>query len=212
MRTASIISACLHAAVLLFAQMLFRKNLMRALMEKQISLPDRVWHRVLLSWVAFFAVMGGLNLWVAYSFDTAIWVDFKLFGATGLIGAQLVRGLPHPQQSRQRVAQGGHLLGIHHQDVEDFAGDPAAVKQPCGTGLTCGLLAVGREERGRIQITAGKGSDVEAVLVDGRVVYRDGKFAGLAEAEGAVARAEKVGAAILDKAGLSRRLAPAWRA
>ena len=29
--------------------------------------------------------MGLLNLWVAYSFSTDTWVDFKLFGGIGLM-------------------------------------------------------------------------------------------------------------------------------
>jgi 5-methylthioadenosine/S-adenosylhomocysteine deaminase len=60
-------------------------------------------------------------------------------------------------------------------------------------------------------VTAGKGSDVRAVLVDGQVVYGGGKFARLADHHGAIAQAETVGRAILDQAGLSHRLAPAWR-
>ena len=60
-------------------------------------------------------------------------------------------------------------------------------------------------------ITAGKGSDVRAVLVDGQVVYRDGQFAHLADVARTIAEAERVGAAIIEKAGLSYRLAPAWR-
>jgi intracellular septation protein len=35
--------------------------------------------------VAFFALMGLLNLWVAYSFSTDTWVNFKLFGGIGLM-------------------------------------------------------------------------------------------------------------------------------
>ena len=60
-------------------------------------------------------------------------------------------------------------------------------------------------------MTAGKGSDVRAVLVDGKVAYRNGAFARLADAQGVIAEAEKVGKAIVAKAGLSHRLAPAWR-
>src|SRR5688572_18789758 len=60
-------------------------------------------------------------------------------------------------------------------------------------------------------VTAGKGSDVRAVLVDGRVVYRDGKFARLAEPRTAIAEAARIGRAIIIKAGLGHRLAPAWR-
>jgi 5-methylthioadenosine/S-adenosylhomocysteine deaminase len=60
-------------------------------------------------------------------------------------------------------------------------------------------------------VTACKGSDVRAVLVDGRIVYRDGKFARLADVQGRIAEAEKMAVAILQKAGLSHRLAPSWR-
>lgn len=61
-------------------------------------------------------------------------------------------------------------------------------------------------------VTAGKGSDVRAVLVDGRMVYRDGKFAHLSDPQRVIAEAEKIGRSILDSAGLGSRLVPAWRA
>jgi intracellular septation protein len=35
-------------------------------------------------WVGFFCLMAVLNLLIAYRFDTETWVNFKLFGATGL--------------------------------------------------------------------------------------------------------------------------------
>ena len=35
--------------------------------------------------MAFFGLMGLLNLWVAYSFSTGTWVNFKLFGGIGLM-------------------------------------------------------------------------------------------------------------------------------
>ena len=60
-------------------------------------------------------------------------------------------------------------------------------------------------------VTAGKGSDVRAVLVDGKVVYRNGTFTHLADVGGVIAEAEKVGKAIVAEAGLSHRLEPAWR-
>jgi intracellular septation protein len=65
--------------------LLFGKNLLRSLMGSQLSLPDRVWHRLNFAWVSFFALMGLLNLWVAYSFSTDTWVNFKLFGGLGLM-------------------------------------------------------------------------------------------------------------------------------
>ncbi len=57
----------------------------------------------------------------------------------------------------------------------------------------------------------GKGSDARAVLVNGEVVYRDGTFARMADDRSIIAEAERVGRAILDKAGLGHRLTPAWR-
>jgi intracellular septation protein len=75
----------LFAAALLAGQYGFRRNLIRAMMEKQMSLPDAVWLRLMLSWVGFFLVMGGLNLYVAFSFSLDTWVNFKLFGGMGLM-------------------------------------------------------------------------------------------------------------------------------
>jgi intracellular septation protein len=75
----------LFAAVLIFSELLFRKNLIRAMMGRQMTLPDTVWRKVNLSWIGFFLVMGALNLYVAFSFPTEIWVDFKLFGGIGLL-------------------------------------------------------------------------------------------------------------------------------
>ncbi|MFO1356984.1 septation protein A [Plasticicumulans sp.] len=64
--------------------LLFGKNLLRALLGQQMQLPAKVWHRLNFAWVAFFALMGLLNLWVAYTFSTDTWVNFKLFGSLGL--------------------------------------------------------------------------------------------------------------------------------
>jgi intracellular septation protein len=69
------------AAGLLF----FRKNLLKSLMGSQLELPDAAWRVMNWSWVGFFALMGVLNLWVAFNFDTDTWVNFKLFGGLGLM-------------------------------------------------------------------------------------------------------------------------------
>ncbi|ODV13077.1 MAG: septation protein A [Rubrivivax sp. SCN 70-15] len=61
------------------------KNLLKVMLGEQLQLPAKVWHRLNFAWVAFFAGMGLLNLWVAYSFSTDAWVNFKLFGGIGLM-------------------------------------------------------------------------------------------------------------------------------
>jgi intracellular septation protein len=73
------------AAALALGQLLWRRNLLRSLLGQQMKLPDAVWTRLNWAWAAFFAFMGLLNLWVAYTFDTAVWVNFKLFGGMGLL-------------------------------------------------------------------------------------------------------------------------------
>ncbi|WP_019140929.1 septation protein A [Noviherbaspirillum massiliense] len=77
-------------AALLVSQTLFRKNLVRLMMEKQISLPDSVWQRLGVTWGLFFLAMGVLNLYVAFNYATATWVNFKLFGFTGLMFAFII--------------------------------------------------------------------------------------------------------------------------
>ena len=72
-------------ASLLVGQLVFRKNGIKSLMGAQMSLPDAVWRKVNFSWVAFFAAMGFVNLWVAFNFSTSTWVNFKLFGSMGLM-------------------------------------------------------------------------------------------------------------------------------
>jgi len=67
------------------SQAVFGKNLLRTLLGQQIQLPPAIWHRLNFAWIAFFAAMGLLNLWVAYSFTTSTWVNFKLFGGLGLM-------------------------------------------------------------------------------------------------------------------------------
>ena len=73
----------LFAAGLLVARVTGR-NLMKTFMGSQMTLPDPVWERLNQMWVLYFAVMGALNLWVAYSWSTDIWVNFKLFGTMGM--------------------------------------------------------------------------------------------------------------------------------
>jgi intracellular septation protein len=72
------------------SQLLFRKNLLRALIGDQLQLPAGVWQRLNFAWVAFFAFMGLANIYVAYSFSTDAWVNFKLFGGIGLMLAFVV--------------------------------------------------------------------------------------------------------------------------
>lgn len=95
----------LFAATLFGSAQFFGKNLIRAMMEQQVELPDALWGRLNYAWIGFFAVMGVLNLWVAFNFSTDTWVSFKLFGGMGLMlvfivlqGVVLAKYLPDDKE------------------------------------------------------------------------------------------------------------------
>ena len=83
----------ISAIALVVAHVFFKQNLMRRAMEAQVQLPEQVWRKLLYAWMTFLTIMGALNLFVAfvlYKGDTAAWVSFKAFGATGLFFAFIV--------------------------------------------------------------------------------------------------------------------------
>jgi intracellular septation protein len=59
------------------------RNLMERALGSQIELPKLIWSRLLWLWVGNFALVGSLNLVVAYRFSEAFWVSYKLYSAIG---------------------------------------------------------------------------------------------------------------------------------
>jgi intracellular septation protein len=78
-----------YALAFLLGQFIFRKNLLKAVMGAQITMPEAVWARLSLVWVVYFLSMGVLNLYVAFSFPTSTWVSFKLY-SIGAIPAFII--------------------------------------------------------------------------------------------------------------------------
>ena len=68
-----------------FAALVMKKNAIKTMLGEQLTLPESVWTKVNLSWMAFFVIMGFLNLIIAFNFPTDVWVNFKLFGGMGLM-------------------------------------------------------------------------------------------------------------------------------
>lgn len=60
-----------------------KQPLIRRMMGHAVELPDSVWTKLNIAWVAFFLLLGGTNLFVAFTFHE-IWVDFKVFGSLGM--------------------------------------------------------------------------------------------------------------------------------
>ena len=75
----------LLSGALLFFQFFNKKNLVKNLMGKQIQLTEKGWDQISITSAVFFGVLGALNLYIAFNFSESTWVNFKLFGITGLI-------------------------------------------------------------------------------------------------------------------------------
>jgi intracellular septation protein len=74
----------LFAGALVAGRLFWQRNFVRSILGQQIELPEPVWERLLWIWSGFFALLAAANLFVAYSFSTDTWVNFKLFGLMGL--------------------------------------------------------------------------------------------------------------------------------
>ena len=73
------------ASALAIGRFFFGRNFIQEMLNKQMSLPPLVWLKLNTLWTFFFIAMGGINLFVAYQFSEATWVNFKLFGLTALM-------------------------------------------------------------------------------------------------------------------------------
>lgn len=74
----------LFALILLAGKWIWRRNLLGSLLSQELELPGHAWDKLLFAWSAFFIALGALNLYVAYTWSTDAWVNFKTFGAMGL--------------------------------------------------------------------------------------------------------------------------------
>jgi intracellular septation protein len=72
------------AVAFLGSQYIGAKPFVQRMLESAAQLKADQWHRLNLIWVAFFAAVGCINLYVAYSYSEPTWVKFKLFGMLGL--------------------------------------------------------------------------------------------------------------------------------
>ncbi len=99
----------LFSGALFISAQFFKKNWIQVLMGKQVMLKESsahlVWHRLNLAWAIFFFLMGAINLYIAFEYSEEAWVNFKLFGSTGLLlvfvviqGIWLSRHMEHPNE------------------------------------------------------------------------------------------------------------------
>lgn len=55
------------------------------MMGKIMQAPAAIWTKLNLAWVIFLVGLGFLNLYVAFNYTEDAWVNFKLFGVTGMM-------------------------------------------------------------------------------------------------------------------------------
>jgi intracellular septation protein len=75
---------CLFAAAFLISEFTPGPNLLERMLSEMVRLPKRDWTGLNLMWVLFFLATAALNLYVAFNYPEPVWVNFKLFGLTGL--------------------------------------------------------------------------------------------------------------------------------
>lgn len=74
----------LFALTFLGSQFIGGKCIIERMMGHAIQTTRGVWTKLNLAWVVFFIAMGFANLYVAFNYAEATWVNFKLFGLMGL--------------------------------------------------------------------------------------------------------------------------------
>lgn len=75
-----------------------RKNFLKLMLGSQLELPDRVWMRLNMVWIAYCLFMAVINGYVAAYFTTEAWVNFKLWGYVFPLAFLIGQGLyiaPH---------------------------------------------------------------------------------------------------------------------
>jgi len=68
------------AVALAVAVWVYKKNFLKMLLGSQLTLPNPVWMRLNMIWVAYCVFMAAINGYVAVFYSTEAWVDFKLWG------------------------------------------------------------------------------------------------------------------------------------
>jgi len=100
------------AIALIISDKVFNKNIIKNFLGEALTLPEKIWGKLNLAWAIFFAFCAVLNWYVAFNFDLDTWVNFKVFGLTGLmfvfsIGSVLMlsKYLPEDEDDTDKKAE-----------------------------------------------------------------------------------------------------------
>jgi intracellular septation protein len=82
-----------------------KKNFLKLMLGSQLELPDPVWMRLNVVWIAYCLFMAAINGYVAAYFSTEAWVNFKLWGYVFPLAFIIGQGLyiaPHLKAEEPR--------------------------------------------------------------------------------------------------------------
>ena len=71
------------AAVFLGSQFIGKRTVLERVLGSELTLTRLIWTRLNMLWIGNFALVGALNLVVAYRFEEAVWVSYKLYSSIG---------------------------------------------------------------------------------------------------------------------------------
>ena len=71
------------ATVFLGSQFIGERTALERVLGSQLKLPQLIWTRLNVLWIGNFSLVGALNLFVAYRFEEAVWVSYKLYSSVG---------------------------------------------------------------------------------------------------------------------------------
>ncbi|MFB0978195.1 MAG: septation protein A [Myxococcota bacterium] len=74
----------LLAIGLIGSQYIGDQPLIQRMLGGGLELPEPIWRKLNFIWAAFFVASGAANLYVAYNYEEETWVNFRMFGMTGL--------------------------------------------------------------------------------------------------------------------------------
>lgn len=75
---------CLFGMALIVTRYMFNNNLIKKGLQEQLELPDFVWDRLNIAWSILCFSLAAANVYVAFNMPLETWVNFKVFGITGI--------------------------------------------------------------------------------------------------------------------------------
>jgi intracellular septation protein len=68
------------AIALAISEWAMKRNILKAMLGSQLELPDKVWVRLNMAWIAYCAFMALSNAYVAMYYSEDAWANFKIWG------------------------------------------------------------------------------------------------------------------------------------